>query len=601
MKRNILIISFISLTIALWAQKVTFQAVTQNVVAVGEQFQLSYKLNDQGTNFKAPNMPGFRVLAGPNVSNSSSISYVNGQMTREINQTYNFVLQATKVGKQTIQSAHVKVDGKSYKSNAVKIEVVKKSNKPKQSKDDEGIDRNDLFIKIVSSKRSVYIGEPISLTLKVYTKLDLVDLQNAEFPEYKGFYSQDIKTPENITLQRENVKGQIYSTALLDKVLLYPQKTGKLKIDAAKIDAIIRKKAQRRGRRNMMDEFFGGGYKQYRIPLESQPLTITVKDLPSKKPASFTGAVGNFKVAASIDNPDLKANDAFTYKLKISGSGNIKLLKDPELDFPHDFDVWEPTISNKVNNTPTGSKGSKTYEYVIQPRHPGQFTIPAFEFSYFDVKLKKYKTVKSESFDINVSAGDQQLTSVNPAAYSKEDVELIGKDIRYIKTGELNLKPKSEPFFGQVQYWLSFFSGIIIFVIIFLIRRKQINVASDSVLLKNKKAKKEAIKRLKLANDYLKNDKNEGFYDEIIRGVQGYLSDKLNIPQSDFTLEKALESLNERHVSEDLLKQLKEVIQECEFARFAPSQATMDLQQIYTTSVNLISEFENKIKRKTLS
>ena len=595
MKRYLVVILFLIGAVFSQAQKVTFEAFSQKVVAVGEQFRLTYKLNNQGQNFQAPQMEGFRVLTGPNLGNSSSISIVNGQMTKEITQTYTYVLQAIRAGNLKISPAKITVGKKIYSSNALTIEVVKQGAKPKSNTQSNSVDSKDLYISVIPNKRNVYLGEPIALTLKVFTRVDLADLQNAEFPEYKGFYSQDIKTPDNITLQRENINGVIYNTALLDKVLLYPQKTGKLKIESAKIDAIIRKKVQRRGRRSMMDDFFGGGYKQYRIALKSNPVSINVKALPADKPQGFTGAVGNFNILASVDNTELKANDAFTYKIKISGSGNIKLIKDPELNLPHDFDVWEPTVSNKISNTATGSKGSKTYEYVIQPRHPGNFTIPAYAFTYFDTKSKKYKTINTEAFEIQVGQGEAIASNVNTMAYSKEDVALIGKDIRYLKTGDLELEKKSEPFFGSLEYWLTYVGGIILFVIIFLVKRKQIQEASNSVLMKNKKAKKEAIKRMKLANDYLKKNQTELFYEEIIKGLQGYLSDKLNIPFADLTLERALEELQKREVSEELRIQLKEVVQECEFARFAPSQTATDLKQIYSTSISLISEFENKI------
>jgi hypothetical protein len=588
--------------LGLQAQKVTFTASSQNVVAVGEQFRLNYKLNNRGSNFQAPNLKGFRVLAGPNASNSSSISIVNGQMTKEISTTYSYVLQAVKEGKYKITPAKITVNDKTYNSNTLKIEVVKGGAKANQNtgnsqNNQAGVSEKDLFIKISPNKRKVFLGEPIALTLKVYTRVDLADLQNAEFPEYKGFYSQDIKTPDNITLQRENINGVIYNTALLDKVLLYPQRTGKLKIESAKIDAIIRKKVQKRGRRNVFDDFFGGGYQQFRVPLKSKSITIDVKELPSNKPASFTGAVGSFTVNAEIDNTELKVNDALTFKIKISGKGNIKLIKDPELEFPHDFDVWEPKVNNKITNTTSGTKGSKIYEYVIQPRHPGNFTIPAFEFSYFDVNSKKYKTISTKTFDIKVGEGDGTSVVVNSGNYSKEDVELIGKDIRYIKTGDLHLSAKSEPFFGSLNYWLSYLIGILVFVIIFILRRKQIKDASDSVLMKNRKAKKEAIKRMKLAKTYLGKNQSEQFYEEIVKGIQGYLSDKLNIPLSELSLETAIVELQKKEVSTELLDKLKATIQECEFARYAPSQANQNLNEIYSASIKLISDFEDSIKK----
>jgi len=597
MKSYLLIILSIFVSLSLLAQKVTFQASSQNIVAVGEQFRLNYKLNSQGNNFQAPNITGFKILAGPNSSNSSSISIVNGQMTKEISTIYTYVLQAVKEGKYKIPAAKINVGGKTYTSNKLNIEVVKGSSKQNNNNSNQGVSAKDLFIKLTPSKRNVYIGEPIALTLKVYTRVDLADLQNADFPEYKGFYKQDIKTPDNISLKRENLNGVIYNTALLDKVLLYPQKTGKIKIESAKIDAIIRKKVQRRGRRNVFDNFFGGGYQQIRVPIKSKPLNINVKNLPGNKPNTFTGAVGSFKITSKIDNTNLNVNDALTYTISISGKGNLKLIKDPELEFPHDFDVWEPKVNNKITNTSTGTKGSKEYEYVIQPRHPGNFTIPAFEFTYFDIASKKYKTISTELFEIKVGQGEQTNTVVNTASYSKEDVELIGKDIRYIKVGSLELETQSEPFFGSLNYWLSFLGGILAFLVIFILRQKQIKTASNSVLVKNKKAKKEAIKRMKLAKDYMAKNQSESFYEEIVKGIQGYLSDKLNISLSEFTLDKAIIDLKKRGVSDAKLEQLKDVVHECEFARYAPSKDQQNLDGIYSISVKLISEFEDEIKK----
>ena len=596
MKKYLFILLILISSISLYAQKVSFTAISQKVVAVGEQFRLNYKLNNQGDQFQGPNLKGFRILAGPSASNSSNISIVNGQMTKSVNTTFTYVLQAVKEGKYSISAAKIRVSGKTYSSNALKIEVVKASAKAKTN-NESGISANDLFIKLIPNKRNVYLGEPISLTLKVYTRVDLADLQNADFPEYKGFYKQDIKTADNITLQRENVKGVIYNTALLDKVLLYPQKTGKLKIESAKIDAIVRKKVQGRGRRNVFDDFFGGGYQQFKVPIKSKSVYINVKALPKNKPSSFTGAVGSFSVSSEVDNTELEANDALTYKVKISGKGNIKLLKDPELDFPHDFDVWEPKVKNKISNTATGSKGSKTYEYVIQPRHPGEFTIPAFEFSYFDLSSKKYKTIRTKQFPIKVGKGDGAATVVNTTAYSKEDIAFIGKDIRYINIGDLGLDAKGLPFFGSLNYWLSYFGSILVFLIVFILRRKQIKDASDSVLVKNKKAKKEAVKRMKLAKEYMNQDKPEKFYEEIVKGTQGYLSDKLNISLSEFTLENAVLELQKRDVKEDLLLELKKLVQECEFARYAPSQSSQDLNNIYDSSLKLIGKFEDSIKK----
>jgi hypothetical protein len=596
--KHFLVILIVTLnSIIAFAQEVSFTASAKNVVAVGEQFRLSYQVNKQGKNFNVNAMPGFRVLSGPNVSNSSSISVVNGQVTKNITQSFNYVLMAEKEGKFTIPAASINVNGKNYKSNTLNIEVVKKGASSQQSANGNTIDPKNLYLQISAPKRSVYLGEPVLVTLKIYSRVDLADLQNAEFPEYKGFYSQEIKTPDNITLQRENIKGTIYNTAILNKVLLYPQKTGEIVIERAKIDAIVQQKVQQRNRRrSVFDDFFGGGYKNYRVPLKSNQLKIKVNALPANNPNEFFGAVGQFKVKAEVDNTELKANDALTYKLTVSGSGNIKLLEDPKIEFPHDFDVWEPTVSNKIKNSETGSKGKKIYEYVIQPRHPGNFTIPKFQLAYFDPKAKTYKTIETESFDINVLKGDQQATVVNQVGLTKEEVELIGQDIRYIKTGHLNLSVPATPLLSNWLYWLNYMIGGLIFVLIFILRRKQIKQASDSVLMKNKKAKKEAIKRLKVANTHLKDNASESFYEEIIKGLQGYLSDKLSIPFADLNLEIALSELQKRDISEDKINQLKDIIQDCEIARYAPSQATKKMDDIYNISLELISAFESGIK-----
>ncbi|MBN2669051.1 MAG: protein BatD [Bacteroidales bacterium] len=603
MKRWFLIIWLTSILTSLIAQNVSFKASTQNVVSVGEQFQLTYELNTSGSRFRTGKFEGLRVLSGPNPSNSSSIQVINGQVSKSITQNFSYILLAEKEGKFTIPAAQIDVNGKIYTSNTVSVEVVKGSSNQNsngsQNTDNssDGFDNGDLYLSFSASKKNVYLGEPVAVTLKIYTKMDLADLQNPSFPEYKNFYSQDVDMPSNITLQRENVNGVIYNTALLNKVLLYPQKTGKLHIDPASIDAIIRKKVQRSGRRNVFDDFFGGGYQNFRASLKSNAIDINVKQLPGNAPEGFLGAVGDFSVSAQVDNTELSTNDALTYKLEIKGSGNIKLIKDPVIEFPHDFDVWDPTIQNNIKNTPTGTKGSKVFEYVVQPRHPGDFTIPVFTFSYFDLSEGKYKTLQTEAYPIHVSQGDNTTSAVANNVYSKEDVELIGQDIRYLKTAPVVLNLPSQPLLSESYFWLIYIVALLSFILVFWLKRKKIKEAADHVLVKNKKAKKIALSRLKQANTFLKSQEKEQFYEAVIKGLQGYLSDKLNISMAHFTLDAAVEKLNDRQIELSLIDQLKSIVQDCELARYAPMQANQTMEDVYKGSVQLISEFENKIKR----
>lgn len=601
MKKFILLIIIQSLLLTSFAQKVSFKARSRTVVSVGERFELSYTLNNEGSNFKLGKINGFRVLSGPNPSHSSSVTIINGQISKSINQSYSYILQATKVGKYTIAPANITVKGKKYSSNAVQIEVVKGNNNTsnkqyqEQNTNKANFKKSDLYIRLIPSKKTVVKGEALSINIKLYTRLNLSDLQNPKFPEYTGFYSQEIESSQNISLKRENVNGVIYNTATLGKVLLYPQRSGDLKIEPAEIDAIIQQRIKNR-RRSIFDDFFGSSYRNIRKRIRSNALTIHVKKLPANAPFGFSGTVGNFKIKAVANPQEVSTDDALTYKITISGLGNIKLIDKPQIEFPHDFDVWDPTIKNNIKNTAEGSRGSKTFEYIIQARHPGDFTIPSFAFSYFDVNTRKYKTIQTEAIPIKVKQGSKINTQVNTTNLSKEEVALIGKDIRYIKTNKILLKEKEKAFFGSLNYYLSFIAGILLFILVFFLKRKHLKEASNTVLVKNKKARKKAVKKLKTAKKKLEEQDSAAFYEEIHKALQGYISDKLDISISDFNMDKMLRSLKEKEIDETLITKLKELIDESEFVRFAPSQAQSVPEEVYKNAVQIISDLENKLK-----
>ena len=600
MKKFILLIIIQSLFLISFAQKISFKARSKTVVSVGERFQLSYTLNSKGNNFSLGKINGFRILSGPNPSSSTSVTVINGQVSQSINQSYSYILQAVKEGKYSISPASITVKGKKYTSNAIQIEVVKgnsntQNNNNNRTSNNTNIKNTDVYMRLIPSKQTVVKGEPLSIRIKFYTRLNLSDLQNPKFPEYTGFYSQEIESPQNISLQRENINGTIYNTAILGKVLLYPQRSGDLKINPAEIDAIIQQRIKNR-RRSVFDDFFGSSYRNIRKHIRSNSLTIHVKKLPKNTPLSFSGTVGSFKIKASANPLEISTDDALTYKITISGLGNIKLIDNPKIEFPHDFDVWDPTIKNKIKNTAEGSQGSKTFEYIIQARHPGDFTIPAYSFSYFDIKSRKYKTIQTQAINIKVKQGSKTNTQVSTSNLSKEEVALIGQDIRYIKTNKIILKEKTKAFFGTVNYYLSFLGGILLFVLIFILKRKQLKNASNTRLIKNKKARKKATKKLKTAKKKLEEEDIAAFYEEIHKALQGYISDKLNINISDFNMEKMLETLNKKGIDDTLSAELKALINESEFVRFAPSQAQTKPQEIYKNAVQIISNLENKLK-----
>ena len=605
--KNIFTLLFTFIISVTFAQ-VTFSGVAPGAVAVGQRFYLKYTVNEKGSELKLPNLDGFRVLSGPNISYSSSTSFVNGQMSSSTSYTYTLVILATKEGKFNFNPASINVDGKTYKSNKIKIDVVKGNAANKNANNSGGntgqtqtanVSAGDnLFVKVTVDKKSVYVGEQISATVKIYTKYDIRGFQDATYPSWNGFYKQDIPAPDQISLNKENINGQIYYTGVLEKVILQPQKSGELIIDAAKLDVVVLIKSQQR-RRSMFDNFFNSGYKQQVVHVESKPIKINVKSLPSA-PAGFTGAVGDFKLSSNIDKEVVDVNDAVSLKLKVSGSGNLKLIDNPNIIFPPDFEIFdEAKITDKIKNTSNGSSGSRQFEYVFAPRHSGTYRIPAFNFVYFNPKLKKYKTLSSKAFDITVNKGDGDTTLERSVVtgVSKEDIQYLGKDIRHIKTSDLNLKDKGRYIFGSPLFIFVYIFSLIIFIIMFVLIRKRIEDNANIRLMKNKKAGKMAKKHLKNASNSLKIDNKTQFYEDITKAIFGYISDKLSISTSDLSKDNIRETLVKYSVENNLVDELISIIDICEFERYAPSSKEGRLSEIYKSTETLINELEKEIKK----
>ncbi len=586
------------------AQKFSASA-SKTKVAVGETFQVTFSLNANGTNFKMPALNEFDVYSGPN--QSTSMSFVNGAMSQSI--TLSYIIAAKKEGKFTIAPASVTVNGASVQSNSISVEVVKGSASSNQNQGNQNQQQSttapssqdigdNLFVKTSVNKTKVYQGEQITVTHKVYTRYQLRGFQDIKFPDYTGFWSQDVPSNnQQIQLTNENIDGVVYSVAELKKTYLFPQRSGKLLIEPMKVEVVVRKQSNKKPR-DVFEQFFGGGYEDATYSVKSKPITIDVTPLPeANKPAGFAGAVGDYSFKAEINKDKVKANDAINLTITINGKGNIKLVDPLKINFPEDFETYDPKTKDNVTTGATGVSGSKTFDYLVIPRHEGDYKIDQINFSYFDPEKKQYITLPSPEFNIHVDKGkdsDGGANVFNPR--SKEDVKVLGNDIRYIKTNAIQLTPKENYFFGSGLFFIGLILPILLFVLFIFLIRKRREENKDVVAVKSRKATKMAKKQLLLAEKHLKSNNKEQFYVEIFKALYGYVSNKLNIPTANLNKETITDSLRIKGVSESTIQQLITTLDNCEFAHYAPSAVSGDLQNIYNNTVELITKIEHEIK-----
>ena len=582
-----------------------------DVVVVGDQFRLTFTVNTQDAdNFLAPSISGLSVLAGPYRSSGRNISVINGKMTNVSYLSYAYTLMAEKEGTFTIPAASIEVEGVKIFSNAFAIKVLppdkssssngnsnaqaRGGNASRTQKAGTRIDDDDLFITATANKTKVYEQEAILLTYKVYTTVNLRQLYG-KMPDLKGFHTQEVDLPQQKTFSLERYKDRNYTATVWSQYILFPQQTGKLEIPSITFEGIV---AQRTAvSDDPFDAFFnGGGYVEVKKNIVTPKLTINVESLPDK-PENFSGGVGEFTMTSSINSQEMKTNDAVTIKLSIKGSGNMKLLNAPDVKFPTDFEVYDPKVTNNFNITKNGLSGTFDVEYLAIPRHAGTFTIPAIEFTYFDLKTKTYKTLKSDSYTLKVAKGEGNADQVVANFTSKESVKVLGLDIRFIKLGDTSLKQKGNFFYGTMAYCLWYIVPLLIFIILIVFFHRQAAENANIVKMKNKKANKVATKRLKLAGKLLSENKKNEFYDEILKALWGYISDKLNIPVSQLSKDNIESKLSEYGVDALLIKEFIDALNECELARYAPGNENEAMDKVYTASVNIISKMENSIKR----
>jgi hypothetical protein len=589
------------------ADEVTFKAAAPEAVVMGQQFRLTYTLNvDDGRELRIPDLIDFDVLMGPTSSVSRSIQFVNGVQTSSVTQTFTYILMPKKEGTFNLAPATVKAKNANYTSNALVIKVLPPDpsgntggqqggggSQPATSP--TGIGSEDLFVRMSVSNRNVYEQEGFLVTFKIYSLVDVAGVPSLKFPEFEGFLSQDIEVNPQWTLENHN--GRNYRTAVLKQTFLYPQHSGKITIESGKFDVLVRMRTQKRIR-SIFDDFFDS-YQDVKKELASPAVTIDVKPLPSGKPASFNGAVGNYTMKTSVNTTNMKVNEAVTVTVNLSGSGNIRIAKNPEVAFPNDFEVYDPKVDTKIKTTTAGTSGTKTIEYMAIPRYAGDFEIPSVTFSYFDPKDGTYKTLRSDAYSLHVEKGasGDESAPVMSNFTNRENVRLLGQDIRYIKVGKVHFLPNREIFFGSLTYILIYITVTLLFIAFFVVYRKQMKENANIALVRTKKANKTAVRRLKKAEKQLKENRKESFYDETLRAVWGYLSDKLNIPLSHLTKDNVGTELFKYGVEEALSNEFMDILNTCEFARYAPSQAPDAMDHLFKQAVSAIGKMENTIKK----
>ncbi len=601
------------------AQSVSFRGSAKNVVRTGERFQLTYTVDAEGKNFRGPAFKGFQVLSGPSTSQSSSIQIINGSVSRTVEYTFTYILQAGgEEGIFEIPPAEINVDGKTVESNPVKIQVVKGSTQQGNTQQsgqqgsrgggNTGSTTNDLqddvFIRAIVDKTSPMQGEQVVVTYKLYYRVNINAPDITKEPSFKGFWVDNlIKDRQNYVQYQENYNGQVYHVAEIKKLALFPQQSGKTTITPLQgvCQAQVRQQTQQRSRDPFFDNFFNdpffNRYKTVEVPLTSNSITLNVKPLPTaNKPADFSGAVGNFNFSSSVDKTSLKANEALTMKFTISGTGNVELVDQVNVKFPPDFEVYDPKITKNISTSGNQVSGSKTFEYLIIPRTPGDFTIDPVKFVYFDLNKGNYQTITSPAYDISVAKGDGSASNITYGGVNQSDIRMIGSDIRYIKTGEPGLKIMGSFFFGSSTFYIFLIAPVILFILFIIIWKKELKKRSNMTLMRNRKATKVAKRRMKKAQQYMSENKQDAFYEEVSQALWGYLSDKFSIPLANLSMETVAETLRKRGVKEETINQFIETLNNCEFERFAPGDSHAAVENIYNEGIRIISIMEQELK-----
>lgn len=601
MKRFILSYLLFVISVALCAQTLSVSAPSH--VSLGENFRLSYTISTHNVqDFRMGSVPrAFEIIIGPNVSKQSSIQMVNGHTSSKSSVTYTYILCATKNGAFVIPPAHVYVNGKKVSSNSVKVNVSGTSSKnngaPRMHDDSQSglrvdaagsdVKGSDLFIKVIANKRRVHEQEPILLTYKVYTLVELTSLEG-KMPDLMGFHTQEVELPQQKSYSIERVNGRPYRCVTWSQYVMYPQMTGRLEIPSIVFKGTV---IQQNRDIDPYEAFFNGGsgYAEVKRSIKTPGLYVNVDPLPNR-PSDFSGGVGMFNISAQINKADVKSGEPVNIRVVIGGNGNLKLIKQPRIDFPKDFDTYDAKVTDKTKLTANGIEGHMIYDFTAVPRNQGEYVIPPVEFVYYDTGLNSYKTIKTQALKLNVAKGFGTGGSVSD--YTND---LKNKDIRPIKKGYVDDNGNGVEFYGSLVYWIILACLLIGFVVLLIIFRKRAIDAADIVRLRGKKANKMAMKRLRTAYKLMIAG-NVDFYDEVLRTLWGYIGDKLNLPVESLARENIAEKLAERNVDDDTVNKFIMALDECEYERYAPGDAAGNMGKTYETAKTAIINIENAMK-----
>lgn len=608
MKRILSVTYMCLMAVLAWAD-VSFEARVQggNTVEAGSRFQVEFELGASCDDFSCNiGGSGLRVVSGPFSSTYMSRSIVNGKSTVSNTTTYTYVVIADKEGDYTIPAAQATAGGKSYTSNSLTIKALPADPTHQQSQSQgsnrrqnsgsntNAIGKDDILLAIDLSKTNVHEGEALVATMKLYFRNNsIASVEEIKIPDMEGFTVQDMDLGENVQSTTEQYKGGTYRAYPIRRWLLFPQRSGEITIKPSSLSAIVQVYT---GRRSFWDDPFNS-YQNVKVPISSPERVVSVKGLPSGKPASYMNAVGEFGIKAELTSKQVKANDAVIYRLIIEGTGNLKYVREPQPEFPADFEVYDPKSDLQSRVTSSGLMGRKVIEYTIIPRFGGTFTIPAVDFSYFNTKTGRYETLHTEAFTLEVeksaNEGNTANNSVDFSGTNQERIKVLGSDIRYIhKIDADSLEADNRPLFGTLGYWLWFLIPSLAFAVLLFVYRRELKLRADTVGQRTRKANKVATKRLKAAAAALSQKKETEFYESVHKAMMGYVADKLTIPMSELTGDSIREELAKRKVDDETIQRCADVLSTCEFARYAPSTDAQAMDKLYEEASCTIDSLE---------
>lgn len=617
MKKLFCIVAFLLTAIFQMSAQNVIRVEAPDVVAVNEQFNVTFIIEGEKSpsDFQWSSGDDFQLVWGPQKGSSSSIQIINGKRSSSHQTTFTYILIPKATGTFQLPVATALLSGDRISSTQASIQVVSDGASSSQSSGKNGgkssgggqtsstgsgeISSNDLFMRLSLSRTEVVIGEPITATLKIYQRANVVGFENAKFPTFNGFWSQETYVPNNIEFKRESLDDKIYNTAVLRTYVLIPQQSGTITIDPAELVCLVNIRTAPSTSNSLFDSFFQDEYRTIRKRVTTPAVKVKVNPLPAGQPASFGGGVGNFGISARLTTDNLKTHDAASLIITVSGRGNVALLEEPKVNFPPDFEIYDTKTTENTDKSNGGTSGSKSFEYPFIPRSHGDFTIDPVEYSYYDVNAGKYVTLRTEPLHVKVAKGkggdSTPVTTVN-SGVERKDVKSLADDIRFIFTGKPGLSGSGSFFVGSVFFWILLALMILGATSVYLAFRKVAAMRADVAGTKNRRATKMAQKRLKLAGEYLDKNLYTAFYEELHKALIGFVSDKLNMDMSEISKDNIASALTEGGVSEEQTKAFTDLLDACEFARYSPDGGNEAMRSHYDAALKVISSIDSGLK-----